>query len=273
MLNLRKIKIVNAVAVVCIATFSVFSVFADDEIPKDEFSNIMQDDANYDKALSESAIVKPKTVEKKTAPVKAELSGLSGLSDFNDIAVINKKFLPKTKRFEFYPNLGMIINDTFFLDFVYSARFGFYFAEKYGLELIGNWISSSSKSVTSELAADHAVATTSLVTPQSYYGLDFKWSPIYGKMGFVNKKIIPFDFYLSLGGGMTATNQGTSAGTGHFGLGQNFALSKWMAFRWDISWFGYSSTTKSLPQAGSSFYTNIYANLGVSIFFPGAEYR
>jgi outer membrane beta-barrel protein len=208
----------------------------------------------------------------KTVP--AELSGLGKLAPFSDIAVISKRYLPKTHRFEFFPNFGLIMNDAFFTDVVLGGRLGFYFNENWGIEASGMSISTSQKGVTNELQANppngYGVVTTSLSTPTSYFGADIKWDPIYGKVAFMNNSIVPFDFYFSLGGGVTGTNQGSSAGTGHIGTGQIFAITKWMAGRWDISWYGYSGQSSA---GGSSFFSNIHATIGVSFFFPGAEYR
>ena len=275
--NLR-MKLLAVMGTLIIGALS-FSTLAQEENSagksvNDEFNDVLQDDANYDKALSETAIPKSKAPEKKQvekAPEVTGLAGLGSLSDFNDVAVINRKFLPKTKRFEFFPNVGFIVNDAFFLDLVYGGRLAFYFSENYGVEVTANLMSNSNKLVTTELI-DRFVSTDSLLFPTAYYGLDFKWSPLYGKIGWMNRTIVPFDFYFSAGGGITQTNQRTSPPTIHLGLGQSFALSKWLAFRWDVSWYGYQSIS-GVAGGVSGTYSNIYANLGVSIFFPGAEYR
>jgi len=203
---------------------------------------------------------------------RAELSGLGTLAPFSDIAVINKRFLPKTKRFEFFPNFGLVMNDAFFNNIVFGGRFGYHFNEHYGVEALATGFSTTSKTVTSELNSERFVGTAALATPTSYYGLDFKWSPIYGKVGFTNTKIVPFDLYFLLGGGVTGTNQGTQPPTLHLGAGQLFAITQWLAFRWDISWFAYKSDT-SVTSRPSGTFTNLHGTIGMSFFFPGAKYR
>ncbi len=270
----------NSILLVLIVGGTLFSpkVLAEDEIPFD-VNSTTQDDSSYEKALKESApqIREVRPATKNSATPKAEDSGLTGLgnlSAFSDIAVINKRFLPKTGRFELFPNIGMVINDAFFTDFSYGLRAAYYFSENYGVELTGSWISSSNKTVTNELAAD-SIQTNAFATPTTFYGLDFKWSPLYGKMGFMNRSITPFDIYLSLGGGVTATNQSTSPPTLHLGVGEMYALSKWTALRVDISYYAYSSTSQVSPSGSStsSSYSNIYATIGMSFLFPDAEYR
>jgi outer membrane beta-barrel protein len=213
-------------------------------------------------------------IKKTTLPPPAELSGLGGLAPFSDIAVISKRFLPKTKRFEAFPNFGLILNDAFFNDFMIGGRLAYYLSEKWGIEAIYMTIGSTAKSVTEELTA-RTVQTDSLATPINYMGLSAKWSPLYGKIGWMNRRIVPFDFYFSLGGGITKTNQGTSPPTLHLGAGQMFAITKWMAARWDLSWFLYQSETNIATGGtpGKLSFNNLYATIGVSFFFPKADYR
>jgi outer membrane beta-barrel protein len=213
-------------------------------------------------------VATPKATKGKTP---AELAGLGKLAPFSDIAVITKRFLPKTHRFEFFPNFGLVMNDAFFTDLVIGGRLGFYLNENWGIEASAMSISTSPKNVTSELKNNFVVQTQSLSTPNSFFGADVKWDPIYGKVAFMNNSIVPFDFYFSGGGGVTGTSGGTSAPTIHLGAGQLFAITKWCAGRWDISWYGYSAT--STVNNTSSFFTNLHATIGMSFFFPGAEYR
>jgi outer membrane beta-barrel protein len=206
----------------------------------------------------------------KQAP--AELSGLGNLAPFNDIAVISRRFLPKTHRFEFFPNVGLVLNDAFFNDVFLGGRAGYYFTENYGVEIMALAISSTPKSVTDELKSVRLIQTDSLVTPISYYGADFKWAPVYGKLGWLNHSIVPFDLYFSVGGGVTGTNQNTTPPTFHIGTGQIFAIKKWMAARWDLSYFLYNSTS-TVAGGSSGAYSNLHFTLGMSFFFPEAEYR
>ncbi len=235
------------------------------EIPKENTAPAVPVPVTKQEA-TKSEIVKTKM------PPPAELSGLGNLAPFSDIAVISRRFLPKTKRFEIFPNLGMVLNDAFFNDVIYGGRLAYYFSEHYAFEATGLVISTSTKAVTDELQNIRNIATASLATPRSYAGLDFKWVPIYGKIGWMNKRIVPFDLYLSGGGGVTTTNQSTTPATIHLGVGQIFAISKWMAGRWDISWYAYNSST-TVTNRGTGTYSNLHATFGLSFFFPPAEYR
>ena len=127
-----------------------------------------------------------------------DFSSLEKLVPFDDIAVIQKRYLPRTKRFEFFPNVGMILNDAFFTNYIFGGKFAYHFSEKWGLEATYLALSQSEKQVVDDLDSE-GVETTSILTPESYMGIDLKWVPIYGKMAWMNQEIIPFDFYFTFG--------------------------------------------------------------------------
>lgn len=216
----------------------------------------------------------PQAEAKPGAPLtKANrLADLSTLSAFSDIAVIQKRFLPKTKRFEFYAAGSAILNDPFFVNMGANLRLGYSFSERWGVEFVSLFLTTFQRDVTKGLEG-RRITTTSLVTPNTYFGLDAKWTPIYGKMTLGNERIIPFDLYFSAGAGATGTNQGSQAPTLHVGTGQIFAMSKSFALRWDLSWNLYSTTSSTDTSRGTSIYNNIFMTVGASFFFPEATYR
>lgn len=210
--------------------------------------------------------------EKQNVEVKG-VADLGKLESFEDVAVIQKRFLPRTGRFEFFLGPTLVLNDAFFLNFGGQGRFAYYFSERYGIEAVGTYLSINERQVTTDLREKRGVLTKSFVTPQTYMGLDLKWSPVYGKQTWMNKRIIPFDLYFSLGLGMTGTNQNTSEPTLHLGTGQAFAQSKGFAWRWDFSWSMFQATSSVTPNAGASLYHNLLLTFGASFFFPEASYR
>lgn len=201
------------------------------------------------------------------------VSDLANLAPFKDVAILQKRFLPKTKRFEFYGGLNGILNDKFFVNIGVNGRLAFAFNERYAIEAIGMFIATGEKDVTKNLREARGVVTTNFVSPKSYYGVDFKWTPLYGKMSFLNQKITPFDLYFSGGLGLTNTNQGGSEPTVHLGTGQLFAFSKGSAFRWDFSWNFYNAKSTVAGAQQSSLYNNLFLTVGWSFFFPEATYR
>ena len=233
----------------------------------ESFFNKQEEEASKEPTIQEKKPQLPEAEMKANSKVK-DISDLGKLAPFKDIAVIQKRFLPKTSRFELFAALGSTLNDAFFVDAALNLRLGYYFQERYGVEFSAMEISASTRKVTDSLA-DRGVTTASLISPKSYYGADFKYTPIYGKMALNNKKLTPFDMYFSVGGGSTTTNNGSSP-TIHLGTGQIFAMSKSYALRWDFSWNFYSAT----PQGSTtSTFNNLFVLIGASWFFPEATYR
>ena len=204
------------------------------------------------------------------------IANLGRLENFEDIAVIQKRYLPRTGRFEVFVGPTAVLNDAFFLNFGVNGRLAYYFSERYAIEGVGTYLSINERQVTTDLRDKKGVITNSFVTPQTYAGLDFKWSPVYGKMSWMNRKITPFDLYFSVGGGLTGTNQNTSQATLHLGTGQAFAYTKGIAWRWDFSWAMFNATSNiqsTTSQPAPSLYHNLMLTFGMSFFFPEASYR
>jgi outer membrane beta-barrel protein len=203
-----------------------------------------------------------------------EVSDLANLSAFGDIAVIQKRFLPKTGRFEGYLGFSNILNDKFFYSYGLDMRLAWYFREHLGLEFSYLFLKTNAREVTTQLESVHQVVTKSIVTPNSYTGLAFKWAPIYGKFTWLNNRITPYDLYFDIGLGMTATNQSENEITFHLGTGQVFALTKSSAIRWDFTWnFFQGKSVSATGATATAGYDNLFISIGMSFFFPEARYR
>lgn len=206
--------------------------------------------------------------------VKVEsLSDLARLQAFEDIAVIQKRFLPKTHRFEI-SGLGFTnINNPFFNNSGLGVKGAYHFTEKWALEGVGNWFGVAARQVSNDLRDKAGITVDNVVTVRSYLGAAVKWSPIYGKISLLNKSIVPFDLSFSLGGGVTKTDQADGEPTLHIGTSQNFAISKSWSFRWDMMWNFYEATAVNNGVKGKIAQNDLFIGLGVSLFIPGATYR
>lgn len=206
------------------------------------------------------------------------LTDLNTLSPFREVSIIQKKFLPKTERFQLYLAGGMTTNSPWFLNLGAKVNISYFFTETFGIELGGMFLSNSEREVSKEIRENNRLQPEKFVNTKSHYGADLVWAPIYGKVSFLNNRIIPFDMYFSAGMGSSSTNsqEGTNT-TFHVGTGQIFALSKSMAFRWDYSWNMFKATPvadSALGTApGSNNYNDLILTAGVSFFFPEVSSR
>ena len=251
----------------------------------DEIEKLFEEDSKRQESFKKNG----QGFNSKGSKVIKKIKDLKILETFSDIAVIQRRYLPKTKRFEFFLGGVTNLNDSFFVSNGLTGRLGYYFLEQWGVEVQYSHFLNENRTVTDQLL-NVGVNTDGLIATNSFYGLDMKWNPVYGKYAYFNKKIIPFDLYFSLGVGISRPVVGNSAAgekiridnafTYRMATGQIFAMTKWFAFRWELSWHFFStqsgaetSNGQARPSSASQFYNNFFFNLGVSFFFPEARYR
>ncbi len=222
-----------------------------------------------------------RTRNSKTAKEVQSLSDLANLAPFSDVAVIQRRFLPKTDRFELTGGLFTNINNPFFNSIGVNARVAYYLTERYALEGIASFATTSNRQVTDDLeerpgctTGCTGITTDNVVTSNGFFALAFKWNPIYGKITWLNKTIVPFDLNFNAGFGMTSTTEDEMEPTIHLGTSQVFALSKGMAFRWDLIWNMYQATATDDTGAKETLSQNdLFLGIGMSFYFPEATYR
>lgn len=241
-------------------------------VPKSQFS----DDVITAQEQQQQTEIK-NNVDVQNSKVKS-LTDLNRLAPFSDISVIQKKFLPKTGRFQLFTAGGLTTNSPWFINLGVKANIGYHFSESLGVEFSGMFLTNAEGESAKEIRANNNLQPDKFVVTKSNLGLDLIWSPIYGKISTLDNEIIPFDMYFAFGAGMAGTNsQEKTVPTFHAGTGQIFALSKSMAFRWDYSWILYQATpvadVNSTSAPSKSTYNDLVFTAGVSFFFPEANYR
>ncbi len=288
----------KSILVVFLLTISVESFGQTEEaFSLDDGSNSADSIQGLDDVLEDS----PDDTASDNESIRSELpdspSDLGQLIPYKDIAVIQRRYLSKSKRVELTPFIGLVANNSFYLNNPLGANISYYLSDYLSIEATAAYILKSDRSVTRKLASDKwMVGIESVMLPRSFYDVGFKVSQAYGKLGFFKNKIAPFDMYLGLGVGQTYTNQtlgNTKPMSYRINTGQIFAINKMMAFKWDISWRIYyydntghinrgnqnnvvsetSEEQTSAPIKMKGWNTDIYFTLGLSLFFPDAEYR
>lgn len=217
------------------------------------------------------------TTEQKAEEIKVrELKDLNQLVPFSEISVIQRKYMPKSERLQLYLGAGITTNTPWFTNYGGKLNLAYNFTESFGLEISTLFLSSSPRDVAKEIQEQHNVQADQFIYTKGYYGLDFVWSPIYGKIAFDNTNIINYEMYFSVGGGQSSTNSvEKDVPTAHVGVGQIFSLSKSMAFRWDYSVNVFQATpiSASSGQVEKSTYNDLVLTAGLSFFFPEVTYR
>ncbi|MBX3021532.1 MAG: outer membrane beta-barrel domain-containing protein [Bdellovibrionales bacterium] len=228
----------------------------------------------YDKEETKVEAKRPAPVMKQAPKQVQNLSDLATLAPFEDVAVIQRRFLPKTKRFELTAGLFNNLNNPFFNILGANVRAAYYLREQYAIEGIAAFATNSARQVTNDLEANRKITTSSVVSSKGFYAVAFKWNPIYGKITWLNRGIVPFDLNFNAGFGTTTTTDNQQAPTIHLGSSQVFALSKGMAFRWDIIWNTYQADGTDAGGVKSKITQNdLFLGVGMSFYFPEATYR
>jgi outer membrane beta-barrel protein len=222
-----------------------------------------------------------KEAEEQVQEEQLRFTDLSKLVPFSEVSVIQKKFMPKTNRFQFHIGASHLSNNPFYDTIGLTGRLAFYFSESIGIEATAMALNRAPKYVTEDLKDVQGVVTSSIVSANSYYGLDLVLVPFYGKITWLDERIIPYDFYLSLGGGSTGINdvKGSSS-TIHVAIGQIYALTKNFVVRWDLSGNSYQAEVPEVTNSGDSTskkhvqnFRDVFLGGGISFLFPGAGYR
>lgn len=247
--------------------FEIVNLELNKSVPKPTEASEVKDTPVQVKPVSE-AVEDSAQTSRSDEPLTFD--GLGKLAPFKEVSVIQRKFLPKTQRFEFNLAGSLVTNAPFYNTLGVSARLGYAFTELIGVELQGIFLSTSERDITKELRSIQGIATQSLNYAKSYMGGDLKLVPFYGKMSMLDQKIIPFDLFILLGAGTTVTNTGENAPSFHAGAGQTFALGKSTAFRWDFGGNFYRATGFD---GKSGNFNNLFLQVGYSWFFPEATYR
>ncbi len=222
------------------------------------------DELNFDEdveSLDTDFIRKVKTLKAK------KLSDLVHLSPFSDVAVIQRRFMPKTGRVSISLASTFTLSSEFFLNPGIGGHFSYNFLEKHGLELSGYYAFTFNRGVTNDLITVGANASEKLPIARSFFGLTYKWMPIYGKIAFHNRSIFAFDTYFNLGGGMSEIKAVWEPAVVS-GIGQIFAITRNLGFRWDLRWQVAFQTGKKFQAL-----SDVLFSIGLSYYYPSAGLR
>lgn len=209
-------------------------------------------------------------VRARKSPTKVDFSGLKATNSFKDTVVIQKNFMPKTQRFQFSGGATLSMNDVFYRTYGANLRVGYHFTETWGLELNGFYLTSLDSQEKTDLRDKQQLRVENLSTPKSFYGANLYYSSIYGKVAVEDRRIIPFEFYQTLGAGQMATSPASTSNAVYFGLGNLFSISQNSTLRMDLSWYFYNTKTIS----GESMSSNtIFLTFGYGRCLPNVGAR
>jgi outer membrane beta-barrel protein len=203
--------------------------------------------------------------------VKAE-EGVTGERDTTQedrVKSVQRKLYLKKGRVELAPYVSASVNDPYYSKFGVALRAAYYLADTLAL--------SARFSLMQVVPTDDVRTAKKTFQSRIFFSvpiwsamMDAEWSPIYGKVAFMNS-ILHFDAYLLGGAGVVTTETSALPNRGpqvaaDLGFGARFVAKDFLAVNVALINTSYvdqpTGTTKGSTQ-------NIMAlNLGLSIFFP-----
>jgi outer membrane beta-barrel protein len=213
-----------------------------------------------------------------------------------EIRVIRPRFFQKRQRIELGAEFIVVMNDTFVYTLMASGLLSYHFSESWGLEAavaVGQSIDRGEKEI---LFDDFNIKTEVFRT--LYFGeLSLMYTPIYGKVQLPEGRLLYFDTFLTLGGGMTGvewrysdfcqepdreTDQKTADVPSDtvntypgivYGIGQRIFRSAKTSLRWQLKAHtvfynsGDSACDPNADGGGATTHNNITMQIGASQFF------
>jgi outer membrane beta-barrel protein len=212
---------------------------------------------------SPSTVTEAPPAEQPLAPAEREVT----LDD--RVKSVQRKVYLKKYRFELAPFITLSVNDPYYTKLGTSVRGAYYLADTLALAVRG--------SVMQVLPADDVRIAKATFQSRIFYSVpqwsamgDVEWSPLYGKVAFLND-ILHFDAYLLGGLGVMTTESSTASKVGFLpatdlGLGMRFVARDFFAVNVALVNTSYvdipSFTSKGATQ------NLMTLNAGISIFFP-----
>jgi outer membrane beta-barrel protein len=212
------------------------------------------------------------------APADAQESGVSGASGTTSACIdeaiqdelnarrryrgVRERIFQKAGRFEVSVMGGVYAADLLSASYLLQGAVSYHVTEDIGIEASFAYSRAESELVRI-IENDRGITLIRLDQPVFVYQAHLLWTLAYGKMRWFGAEIGRFDFYLSVGGGIT-DNQTSRGLTGSFGIGAKFYIGEWFAIRIDIR-------DQILEQAllgESTIVNNLTATLGISVFIP-----
>jgi len=133
-----------------------------------------------------------------------DISDLKNLTPFESVSVIQKRYLQKTFRGELNVSLSSIINNKFFYVAGASGHLGFFVRDAHSLGIESYAMGLAEKLVSSDLIKPpNRILPYSFVVSQLYSGVYYKWSPVFGKFAILDRDVVYFDMFFTIGMGMT----------------------------------------------------------------------
>ncbi len=184
--------------------------------------------------------------------------------------VVQNRTYSKEKRFELGLYGGFDSADPFLSIKTVGLSLGYHFTEYFGVQALWWKYFVTNSSAANDFISSQNNAYPDTNEPKEYYGGEFLFSPIYGKLSLMGAAIIHYDFHLMAGTGILKSESGSNLAF-DLGLGQQVYLSNHFALNLDYRIMRNNETVlhKSPTNAGQPAFNRVnYSSVftvGVSV--------
>ncbi|MGZ3798417.1 MAG: outer membrane beta-barrel domain-containing protein [Pseudobdellovibrionaceae bacterium] len=191
----------------------------------------------------------------------------------DDFAVVQNRRYTKANRYFLSANYGVPFNDPFSSGNIYGLTFGYFFNERWGLDLDYKTASLHDNDATSQFINQYGTYPDHNVFKSSQI-LSATLVPFYAKMSFMDTTIIYFDMGFSVGVGTlkyaiqkVEGNEELSSAVGKLSVFQQIFFSEHFALRADLSntWSSQKRLKYYLPNSGGSHNYTTERDLGAKM--------
>lgn len=158
----------------------------------------------------------------------------------DDFAVVQNRRYSKANRYFATVSTGLPFNDIFSTGSLNALNVGYYFSERWGLELSMNQANFSNNTVVNEFITRYATMPDHNKFKSSQI-ISMNYVPLYAKMSLLDKTIIYFDMGFSLGVGQAdytiikqEGNENKTSPSYQWSINQQIFFSEHFAIRLDV---------------------------------------
>jgi len=170
------------------------------------------------------------SADEETA-IRAPSSEAAGRTLAERIPSVTRRVFAKAGRLELTPVLGLTLNDPFYTGMMMGARADFHVAEWLFIEANGNFFAAAK----SDVPVDGGSALDVTYDRPAYTGgLSLGFAPLYGKLSVMAERVLHFDAFVTVGGGVVGLKDAGSAVAVTASVGQHYFLNEWFGVRWEF---------------------------------------
>ncbi|WP_374029943.1 outer membrane beta-barrel domain-containing protein [Bdellovibrio bacteriovorus] len=201
---------------------------------------------------------------------KAEYATVYSEKFYSDLAIIQRNYMPKTKRIQLSGGFTILPTDVFYRTVGINLKTSYHLNETWGLEAFGYLLTSQARNEVSNLESVQKLSVKNLISVSAFYGANIYFNSIYGKTALLNSHIIPFEVYQTIGVGKVRTQNDQESNTVQIGIGDAFSLSRSSTLRMDLTWAFYNATNYLGENQASN---SLFLTVSYGHFFPEPVYR